>query len=177
MKSKKPTILIVLSLVILALVAAGCGSSDAPTKSSTPLAPAPKVGYPAPDFTVTDLDGRQVSLSNFQGKAVLLNIWSFCLPCKVEKPVLQSFYQQYQSRGVEVVAVNVGNPPGAVKDFIKDMNLTYPVLVNPDSSLVRLYQIRGEPTPFFIDREGIIRAIHPGALTQEAIVKNVQPLL
>lgn len=185
----------VVAIAVLGLATAACSASSksqqpavttaqrsAPGASvaqrSAPEIPVgPAVGQRAPDFTVQDLNGNPVSLSDFRGKAVLLNLWSFCVPCKVEKPIIQQAYRKYKDQGFEVLAVEMGHSAAEVKEFIAGMNLTFTVALNPDTSVARLYRIRGEPTTFFVDQQGVIRAVHPGPLTAETIEQRIKALL
>ena len=173
-------VLVTVAVLGVLMVLAACGrkaETKAPAAQAQNLPVAAQPGALAPDFTLKDLDGKTVRLSDFRGKVVLLNVWSFCTPCKVEKPIIQQAYQKYKDKGFEVVAVEMGHSAEEVKQFIAGMDLTFTIVLNPDTSLARLYRVRGEPTSFFIDRQGVIRAIHPGQLTLQAIERQVEPLL
>ncbi len=192
---KRTRFLGIIAIVGLTFAAVACGGSSKSqqpagttvqeTVREVPAAQEPAadvpvgtaVGQRAPDFTLQDLNGNPVSLSDFRGKAVLLNLWSFCVPCKVEKPTIQQAYEKYRDQGFEVLAVEMGHSAAEVKEFIAGMNLTFTIALNPDTSIARLYRIRGEPTTFFIDRQGVIRAVHPGPLTAETIEQQVKSLL
>jgi len=192
---KRTRFLGVIAIAVLAFIAVACGVASQPQQSTGTTAQkkgpevsavresAPEipvgtaVGQRAPDFTLRDLEGNPVSLSDFQGKVVLLNLWSFCVPCKVEKPIIQQAYQKYKDQGFEVLAVEIGHSAEEVKVFIAGMNLTFTIALNPDTSIARLYRVRGEPTSFFIDRQGVIRAVHPGPLTFDTIEQQLRSLL
>lgn len=125
-------------------------------------------GEPAPGFTVEGLDGGVLSLADYQGKVVMLNLWAtWCAPCRLEMPSMQRVYERYRDRGFEVLAVSVDAEPGirqpdgsirgVVSDFVEELGLTFPVAVDPTGSTERLYGVNGLPTTFLIDREGRIR--------------------
>jgi len=166
--------------IVVAVLLTACGGQSAETEPAAQPQNLPVEARPgalAPDFTLQALDGGTVKLSDFRGKVVLLNLWSFCTPCKVEKPIIQEAYSKYKDQGFEVVAVEMGHSAEEVKQFIAGMGLTFTIVLNPDASLARRYRVRGEPTTFFIDRQGVIRAVHPGPLTLQAIEGQLNSLL
>ncbi len=116
-------------------------------------------GKIAPDFALRSLDGRSVKLSEFRGKAVLLNFWAtWCAPCRIEMPWLVEFYKQYQSRGLEIVGISMDDAgqETAIADFIKERNVNYPILIG-NNEVADLYGgLRFLPQTLFIDREGHI---------------------
>ena len=106
-----------------------------------------------------DLDGDQMSLSEFQGKVVLLNFWAtWCGPCRVEMPAMEVLYQDLQGEGLEILAVSV-DPQGMVvtRPFKEAMALTFPILHDPDYRVGAAYGARTLPMTYLIDRKGIIR--------------------
>jgi cytochrome c biogenesis protein CcmG/thiol:disulfide interchange protein DsbE len=115
-------------------------------------------GKPAPNFTFPDLEGRKVSLSDFRGKVVLVNIWAtWCPPCRDEMPSMQKLYERFKGEHFEIVAVSI-NTDGreAVARFMQQMNLTFPALLDPKEKIRSLYGITGVPESFIVDREGIL---------------------
>ena len=124
----------------------------------------PEVGKLAPDFTLTGLDGQEVSLSAFRGQPVLLNFWAiWCGPCRMEMPLLQDMYEKWTDEGLVFLAVNLQEDPARVKEFIEDAGYTFPVLLSPGNKIPLAYNIRGIPATFFIDADGVIRDIKIGA--------------
>jgi peroxiredoxin len=120
----------------------------------------PVVGYLAPDFALPSLDGKTVRLSDFQGKkGVFINFWAtWCPPCRLEMPTMEKAYQEYNSRGLEILAVSIDvGPKSVVENFMQEFELTFPALLAPEMEVMRLYRIFSIPASFLIDKEGIIR--------------------
>jgi peroxiredoxin len=131
--------------------------------------PQPAVGHTAPDFTAMDVHGRPIRLADFRGKrAVFLNFWAtWCVPCRLEMPTMEQVYRDYKSRGLEILAVSIdaGHPivvAVSVAEFMEELKLTFPALLDPEMEVARRYRVFGIPTTVLIDREGIIRAREPG---------------
>lgn len=96
-------------------------------------------GEPAPNFTLTTLDGKTVQLSDYRGKAVLLNFWgTWCEPCRTEMPALQNAYDQYKDQGFEVLAVNIAETDVAVSSFVEQYQLNFPVLLDRNREVTEL---------------------------------------
>ncbi len=134
-----------------------------------------RVGEPAPDFQLKDLDGQSTSLSNFRDKPVLINFWATrCPECLAEMPYLQQVYEERSDEGLVVLAINIGDSPSEVKEFLQTHNLSLPVLLDTEENVARKYNITGIPTSFFIDGDGIIRQKIIGAFpNQEAIEQDL----
>jgi len=125
-----------------------------------------KKGQPAPDFTLTDLDGKVWKLSDLRGKKiVMIDFWAtWCNICKREMPVLQKVYQEYQGKGVEFFGVALDENIAGIKKVVKEKGVTYPILVDKDTKVAtEIYQLSG-PIPYtvIIDRAGIIVYDHVG---------------
>lgn len=125
----------------------------------------PEVGFIAPNFTLPDLNGRQLNLSEFRGKkAVFLNFWaSWCPSCQREMPTMERLYQQFKVRDLEIVAVSIDKDKADVAKFTETHALTFPVLLDPDLRVAREYRVTAIPTHYFIDRQGVIRSRGVGA--------------
>jgi peroxiredoxin len=121
----------------------------------------PEEGHPAPDFSLKTLEGKTVRLSDFRGKkVVLINFWAtWCPPCRSEMPTMQQIYTDYKEKGFEILAINI--EPDAkeeIRDFMKELRLTFPVLLDSDMKVTRTYRLIGLPVSMLIDRQGIIRS-------------------
>lgn len=115
-------------------------------------------GLPAPNFSLPDLDGQMVNLTDYKGRVVLLNIWAtWCPPCVEEMPSMEKLYQALRGEGFEILAVSI-DASGAqdVLPFMKKHKLSFPVLIDPKGTLKGLYQTTGVPESFIIDKDGIL---------------------
>jgi peroxiredoxin len=122
------------------------------------------VGCLAPDFKLADLTGQEVRLSDYRGKLVVLNFWTFCSACKEELPYIQTVYND---RGpiapdLAVLAVNVTQQPEQVLQFVSYYGLTFDFLLDPWATVASDYYIHKIPTTYFIDKNGIIQDLQVG---------------
>jgi cytochrome c biogenesis protein CcmG, thiol:disulfide interchange protein DsbE len=135
----------------------------------------------APDFAVPDLSGQAVRLSGLRGKVVLLNLWTtWCPPCREEMPSMEKLYQRLRDRGFVLLAVSQDEGgKEAVEPFVRDLGLTFPVLVDPEHQVGDRYQVWGYPESFIIDREGRVveRVIGPRDWTLPEQVAALERLL
>ena len=117
-----------------------------------------KSPLPASAFMLRDLNGKLVSLGDFDGKVVLLNFWAtWCSPCRKEMPAMEQLYQTYAAEGFVIVGVSVDQgAPGEVKAFAEQLKITFPILHDRDSIISRLYSNPGVPSSYLIDRQGRI---------------------
>jgi len=115
-------------------------------------------GIPAPDFTFPGLDGKKVSLSNYKGKVVLVNIWAtWCPPCVDEMPSMEKLYRKFKGQNFEILAVSIDEPGlKAVAPFMKKSNLTFPALIDSEGAIKAVYGITGIPESFIVDQQGIL---------------------
>lgn len=122
-------------------------------------------GYAAPDFTLKTLDGKRDTLSNHKGQVVVLNIWAtWCGPCRVEMPSLESLHRRFRSEGVAVLAVSVDKgADSTVKAFVDDYQLSFPILMDADGQVERLYPAFSIPVTYVLDKAGRIVAKVDGA--------------
>ncbi|MCL4301545.1 MAG: TlpA family protein disulfide reductase [Anaerolineae bacterium] len=157
-----PTDTVILSLATPTPTPPGTNPPDA-EPTATPGQPA------APDFSLKTLDGRQISLSQFRGKPVLINFWaSWCAPCRLEMPELKRVYEVRQDEGLVVLAVNVTylDSMQDVQRFGTKFGLTFPVLLDETGEVAdNLYYVRGLPTSIFVDRAGLVAKIQLGPMT------------
>ena len=132
--------------------------------------PAVELGRYAPDFTLPDMNGKSATLSDWRGKLVLLNFWaSWCAPCRQEMPLLQATHEAYADDGLVVLSINMKEEAQRVESFVEDMGLAFTVLLDEGADVAKLYRVRGAPTTYFIDREGVIRQRHVGPLTTDML--------
>ncbi|WP_373228600.1 TlpA disulfide reductase family protein [Cohnella sp.] len=137
-----------------------------------------RIGNKAADFTLTTIDGKEVSLSDYRGKRVLLNFWAtWCPPCKAEMPHMEKFYKEYQQDDIVVLGVNLTNTEKSsdkVKSFIENRGLTFPILLDKSGAVSDKYKVIAYPTTFIIDSSGIIRDIYQGAISYDTMKQAIQ---
>ena len=122
-----------------------------------------KVEYPeeaflAPSFELESLNGGKLNLLNYRGKVVFINFWAtWCSTCEVEMPSMEKLYQRFKDHGFEMLTISVDKDPSLIEPFMKKYNLTFPVLLDPDSDVAKKkYKTTGVPETFIVNREGII---------------------
>jgi thiol-disulfide isomerase/thioredoxin len=134
------------------------------------------IGTTAPDFMVTSIYGDSMRLSDLSGRPIMLNFWaSWCGPCVEEMPILQAFSERY-SNELMILGINADEPREDVLDFVEQNELTFPMLMDPDSRIQDLYRIRAFPTSYFIDQNGIIRAVHIGTLSEALLDRYLEQI-
>jgi len=119
-------------------------------------------GKPAPGFSLKTLDGKTIRLSDYKNKkVVVLSFWAtWCPPCKMELPVLQTIWKQYEKKPVQILGINVDNR-GDVRATVKEKGLTFPILIDTQR-VSDDYGVQAIPTLVIIDKKGIVREIHVG---------------
>ena len=117
-----------------------------------------RVGLPAPDFTFPGLDGNKVSLSDYRGKVVFINIWAtWCPPCVEEMPSMQKLYQKLKGENFEILAVSIDSKGAkVVAPFMKKYQLTFPALLDSMGTIKRIYKTTGVPESYIIAKDGIL---------------------
>jgi peroxiredoxin len=136
-------------------------------------------GQLAPDFTLTALDGKTVKLSDFRGKAVLLNFWAtWCEPCKIEMPWFVDLQNKYGPQGLQVIGVAMDDAsPKEISGFAQKMNVNYPVLIGKDSVGDQYGGIPYLPSTFYISRDGKVVDRVFGLVSRSEIENNIQKAL
>lgn len=111
----------------------------------------------AQNFLLPDLNGNKVSLTDQRGKVVFLNFWaSWCMPCRVEMPSMEKLYNKFKNKGFTILAVNLGESVSQVRTFKESLKLSFPILLDADSSVGSIYGAISIPTSYLIDRDGFI---------------------
>ncbi|SIQ35280.1 Peroxiredoxin [Peribacillus simplex] len=132
-------------------------------------------GSDAPNFVLTDMEGKEHKLSDYKGKGVFLNFWgTYCKPCEYEMPYMDNQYKNFKGQGVEILAVNVGESDYAVNNFITKHDLTFPVMIDKGREVENAYRVDILPVTFLVDKEGKVIDIITGALTEESIQKHME---
>lgn len=128
----------------------------------------------SPDFSLYSLSGDRISLNDLDGTPVVINFWAtWCLPCKIEMPIIQERYDSFKPDLV-VLALDAGESKESVEKFVRDNNITFPALLDLTKAIQKLYLIRAYPTTYFIDKNGIIQAAHIGILSEDQLDKYLK---
>ncbi len=131
------------------------------------------VGHPAPDASLPTLEGGLVTLSKERGHPLVLNFWAvWCPPCRDEMPLLDALARQRPD--LAVLAVDVGDSAAEVRALMTAQGLSLPVALDEHGSVARRYGVQGLPTSFFLDAQGVIRAVHWGALDESALAQGLR---
>jgi len=148
-----------------------------PSATSTPEPTRGSASGNAPAFTLTDIQGRNVSLSDFRGKVVILDFWAtWCPPCKREIPDFINLQSEYASKGLQVVGIAL-DEPDKVRLFARQNGMNYPVLLGTDQIAAQYGGIDGIPTTFIVDREGNIVNRFEGFRPREDFEAEINKLL
>jgi cytochrome c biogenesis protein CcmG, thiol:disulfide interchange protein DsbE len=139
--------------------------------------PQSAIGYPAPDFTLKTLDGKSFTLSAHRGTPIVLNFWAtWCGPCQNEMPAMQATATRYAGR-VLVIGVDQAEAGAVVRQFVDQVGVSYPILLDADQSVAHRYNIGGLPTTFFIDNNGVIRYMRLGEMNQITLAEAVAQII
>jgi cytochrome c biogenesis protein CcmG, thiol:disulfide interchange protein DsbE len=142
----------------------------------TSKSPSPDIGHLAPDFTLDALNGDNLTLSEFRGHPVILNFWAtWCGPCRAEAPALETAADLVGDSGV-ILGVNVQEDPLSVMQFIDQYGLSYPIVLDSNGEVAKLYRVRAYPTTYFINANGTIAELYTGALNAPLIQKRIREL-
>ncbi|MBI5049515.1 MAG: TlpA family protein disulfide reductase [Nitrospirae bacterium] len=136
-------------------------------------------GTKAPDFTLKDISGKDISLSSFKGRPVLLNFWAtWCPYCREERPLLNSLYKEYKNKGLIIVAVSTDKSAQKVKDYLKKIPMEFTLLID-NRKTAELYGVYALPTSFLLNRDGVIKQKFMGVRdwTDQASKKLIDELL
>ncbi|MCP4810789.1 MAG: TlpA family protein disulfide reductase [Proteobacteria bacterium] len=135
-------------------------------------------GEVAPPFSLHTMDGELVTLKELEGRPVVLNFWStWCVPCKIEHPVLQNGASTYGPRGVVFLGVLYGDTEAAARPFLKKNGSTYPTLLDPDGATAVDYGVAGVPETFFIDGDGMIVRKVAGPVSADVLITTLEGML
>ena len=165
--------------MIRSLVAAALASTLA-VAALTPAAAATTATPLAPDFTLRGADGRNVRLDELRGQVVLVNFWAtWCGPCREEMPRLDMLYQKYHKSGFVLLGVNVDDDPHTALATAAKLNVSFPVLLDTDKKVSKLYDLNTMPSTVVIDRDGKMRFLTRGfhAGTERDYEQQIRGLL
>jgi peroxiredoxin len=156
-------------LALAALAVAGAAASAAITPSAG-----------APDFTLPSLGGPNLRLQEQRGQVVMVNFWAtWCGPCRVEMPHLSRLYDKYRGSGFVVFAVNIDEDPRKAANVAAQLGMRFPVLLDTDKKVSRMYDLSTMPSTILIDRDGRVRYVHQGYRSgyEDTYDKQIRELL
>lgn len=136
-------------------------------------------GYYAPDFSLTNVnDNATVNLYDYKGKAVIVFFWAtWCRYCKAEMPAIQMLYETYESQGLVVLGVDVGESASQARAYKSANSITFPILNDAGNNVAATYQVTAFPTHYFIDPNGVITSINIGGMDYWALTGKVKGML
>jgi peroxiredoxin len=172
---RDPIILIVVAVVISLMLVFGIQKTR--HNSTLQQGGAGKLqGQPAPDFSLASLDGKTLKLSDFHGKAVLLNFWAtWCEPCKIEMPWFVELQKKYEAQGFTVLGVAMDDAsPSDIAEFAKKMGVNYPIVIGKEAVGDQYGGIPYLPSTFYIDRDGKVVQRVFGLVSRSEIESNIQ---
>jgi len=151
------------TLVVVAIVNL---TRTAAPGSAPGSAPGVARGQPAPAFSGITLDGAALSLADLRGRPVVLNFWGpSCIPCRDEFPLFKAKVAEHAADGLAIVGVLTYDAPAPARDFVAAFGGTWPTVQDPDGLIRTAYRVAARPQTYFIDRDGILRGIQVGELT------------
>jgi thiol-disulfide isomerase/thioredoxin len=174
---RNPLVLVFVAAVVAAMLFAGIhfGRKNGAGGSS----PGALQGQLAPDFELKSLEGQNVKLSDFRGKAVLLNFWAtWCGPCKIEMPWFVELQKQYGPQGLQIVGIAMDDASTEdIAKFAKEMGVNYPILLGKESVGQSYGGVGVLPTTYFIDRDGKFVAREFGLQSRSVFVDHIKQAL
>ncbi len=168
--------ILAVAAIIAILAAPGCTpSAQEITRQPGPPAPselpaAAEIDRLAPDFTLIDLEGNRVTLSDFRGKVVFINFWAtWCPPCRAEMPEIEAIHQDYKDKDVVVIGIDLYESENEVRQYVQQGGYSWTFVLDTTGEVTVNYGVTAIPTSFFVDKEGVIRAVKIGAMTKRAM--------
>ena len=134
----------------------------------------------APDFTLRAMDGPNMRLQEQRGRVVMINFWAtWCGPCRQEMPHLNRLYEKYKGSGFVLLGVNVDDDARNATELAAKLGLRFPVLLDTDKTVSKLYDLATMPSTVLIDRDGKVRYVHRGYLNgyEDTYEKQVREML
>jgi cytochrome c biogenesis protein CcmG/thiol:disulfide interchange protein DsbE len=132
------------------------------------------IGTKAPNFPYVGLDRERRELNDLRGKVVLIRFWAdWCRYCDEEMPIIDRVYQEMKKKGFTVLAVNVKQSGAVVKAYVEKLNLSFPVALDQEVKIAKQYDVKGLPMNFLVNREGIVRELLIGPISNEEMLRKL----
>jgi cytochrome c biogenesis protein CcmG/thiol:disulfide interchange protein DsbE len=153
-------------------------ASPSPAPSVVVVSRNPLIGQPAPDFSLQTVDGQTVSLASLRGRPVIVNFWaSWCVPCRQEFPLLSAAYAKYSPQGLQIVGIIHDDGPQTATDFARQFDATWPLVQDPGDTIYKGYDVAEIPVSYYVDRDGIIRAVSYGPPPSGFLDQQIEQIL
>lgn len=173
-------VLVVAAVAVAAVIALNVplGGGGSVPGSSDVVIGSPLLNKPAPDFTLTTLDGRSVSLFDYVGRPVIVNFWaSWCIPCRDEFPQFVTALSEHKADGLEILGIVHLDGSDTANAFASAHGGTWPMLQDADNSTWNAYLGVGVPSTYFIDRQGVVRATSLGPITATSLPLQIATII
>ena len=189
---KKKIGLFIVSMLSLTLILSGCSTGKSSDKAPVETEEQIEVkaeneevkegiftGDKIYDFTLEDIDGNEISISDYKGKVLMLNFWaSWCPPCKAEMPHMEKVYNELKSDDFDMLTVNLTtaekNGKAGANEFINEMGYTFPVVYDIDGKVADKFRITGIPTTYIINKDGLISSFIKAPLDEKGIKREIE---
>jgi peroxiredoxin len=143
-------------------------------QSPSPSIEQAQIGQPLGDFSLSNLDGDTVRLSDYTGQVVLINAWAtWCPPCVAEMPDLQAYYQAHRKEQFVILGINAGDSLSTTAAFVSQNGITFPILLDPNVEMLTSLGIHSFPTSILIGADGVVRSIHVGMFSAEELEAKI----
>lgn len=154
--------------------ASATAENAAPEFSAVPEA----ANYAAPELTLTDLDGKTVSLQDYRGSVVLVNLWAtWCPPCRAEMPTLEAFHRKYKDDGLVLIGINQEESAELVIPFVREFDLSFSIWLDLNYLAEKKFGTEALPSSFVIDRDGRVRLKWIGGISAKNLEKYVPDII
>jgi cytochrome c biogenesis protein CcmG, thiol:disulfide interchange protein DsbE len=165
----------IVAVIILAGTPLG---TTGPQASVLVVGSSPLLGKPAPEIDLEGLEGERVRLSDYRGRPVIVNFWAtWCTPCREEFPVLAEAREQHAAEGLEILGVVHEDTVDGARAFVADLGAEWPMPFDADREAWDAYGGVGVPTTYYVDAEGVIRAVSFGPLTEDGLAQQLATIL
>ena len=166
-----------LFLIGIALLSSASPKSESKAANFSSVIPM-KVRFAAPELSLQNISGKTESLTDYGNDVVLVNNWAtWCPPCKAEMPTLAAYYNEHTSEGFTIIAIEAGDPLDGVLQFAQDLDLNFPVWLDPNGASLKAFGNGTLPNSYVIDRSGTVRYAWTGEISKAMLEKYVTPLL